>query len=309
MNLFAYGLDWKAGEEVILGTQERFSEHEAYQALERRYGIRIVWVDIPAPPDSVAQLVSLYARAITPRTKVLVVSEVTYTSGLRAPPNDLTDLAHNRNVLISVDGAQSFGVVPLDVKAIGVDHYAAPGQKWLLAGTGTGFSYLRKDLHEKVWPLCGYVDDNGEGGHGSPPGNRYERGGQVNIPASLGVAAAVDFQNSIGKDNIQARAGQLTNQLRSGLKQIAGVNQLTSSDSRLSAAITVFTVRNAATAQALKYLREQEHLQVRAVKVGDVDAIRASTHFYNTPREIDRLLSGVSYLAQNVAESAGPAAL
>jgi selenocysteine lyase/cysteine desulfurase len=304
LNLFAHGLDWKPGDEVVLGTQEHFSAHEAYQSLEKRYGIRIVWAEIPPAPDSAEHLVSLYAKAITSRTKVLVVSEVTYISGLRAPLQELAGLAHSRGVLISVDGAQSFGVIPLDVKAIGVDHYAGPGQKWLLAGTGTGFSYLRGDLHDKVWPLEGYVDAKGVGGRGAPPGNRYERSGQVNIPASLGIAAAVDLQNAIGKDNIQARSRQLTGQLREGLKHIAGVSQLTSSDPRLSAAITVFSIRDVAPAQALKYLLEREHVQVRAVKVGDIDAIRASTHLYNTPPEIDRLLSGVSYLAENTAQFA-----
>ena len=66
-------------------------------------------------------VVALYAKAITPRTKVVVLSEVAYTSGLCLPLKELCDLAHNRGALVSVDGAQAFGVVPLDVKAIGAD--------------------------------------------------------------------------------------------------------------------------------------------------------------------------------------------
>jgi selenocysteine lyase/cysteine desulfurase len=194
VNLFAHGLDWKPGDEVLLGTQEHFSVHEAYLWVEKRYGAHIVWVDIPVAPERVEQVVALYAKAITPRTRVVALSEVAYTSGLRLPLKELSDLAHDRGALVSVDGAQAFGVVPLDVKATGTDHYAAPGQKWLLAGTGTGFSYIRKDVQEKVWPLTGYVDAKGSGGKGSPPGNRYERSGQVNIPATAGVAAAVDFR-------------------------------------------------------------------------------------------------------------------
>ena len=297
VNLFAHGLEWKPGDEGLLGTQEHFSAHEAYLWVEKRYGARIVWADIPAAPESVEQLVALYAKAITPRTKVVVLSEVAYTSGLRLPLKELSDLAHDRGALVSVDGAQSFGVVPLDVKTIGADHYAAPGQKWLLAGTGTGVTYIRKDAQEKVWPLAGYVDAKGAGGKGAPPGNRYERSGQMNIPAAAGIAAAVDFQNAIGKDNIHQRSLQLTGQLRDGLKRIAGVTQVTSSDPRLSAALTVFAIRGVAPQDALKRLAESERVQVRSIKDGGVDAIRASTHFYNTPQEIDRLLSGVSYLA------------
>jgi selenocysteine lyase/cysteine desulfurase len=306
VNLFAHGLEWKPGDEALLGTQEHFSVHEAYLWVEKRYGARIVWADIPAAPESVEQVVALYAKAITARTRVVVLSEVAYTSGLRLPLKELSDLAHNRGALVSVDGAQALGVVPLDVKAIGVDHYAAPGQKWLLAGTGTGFSFIRKDVQEQVWPLAGYVDAKGSGGKGSPPGNRYERSGQVNIPATTGVAAAVDFQNALGKDNIHARSLQLTGQLRDGLKRIAGVTQVTSSDPRLSAALTVFSIHGVPAQPAVKWLAEHERVQIRAIKDVGVDAIRASTHFYNTPEEVDRLLSGVSYLAEHSAQFASP---
>jgi len=84
LNLFAHGLDWKPGDEVLLGTQEHFSAHEAYLWVEKRYGARIVWAEIPAAPESVEQVVALYSKAITPRTRVVVLSEVAYTSGL--PP-------------------------------------------------------------------------------------------------------------------------------------------------------------------------------------------------------------------------------
>ena len=84
LNLFAHGLDWNPGDEVLLGSQEHFSAHEAYQAMEQRRGIRIAQVEIPAQPDSVEQLASLYAKAITPRTKVLVLSLKTLLERERA---------------------------------------------------------------------------------------------------------------------------------------------------------------------------------------------------------------------------------
>jgi len=83
---------------------------------------------------------------------------------------------------------------------------------------------------------------------------------------------------------------------------------VTSSDPRLSAALTVFSIHGVPAQQALKWLAEHERVQIRAIKDGGVDAIRASTHFYNTPQEVDRLLSGVSYLAEHAAQFASPAA-
>jgi len=128
LNLFAHGLDWKPGDEVLLGTQEHFSAHEAYLWVEKRYGARIVWVDVPAAPESVEQVVALYAKAITPRTKVVVLRRGRlHLRVVLAAEGTLRSRPQPRSAGF-VDGAQAFGVVPLDVKAIGADHYAAPGQ-------------------------------------------------------------------------------------------------------------------------------------------------------------------------------------
>jgi len=203
-------------------------------------------------------------------------------------------------------GAQSFGVLPLDVRTAGIDHYAGPGQKWLLAGTGTGFSYFKQDLQDRIWPLYGHYDPAGSPEHG-PGANpervhsarRYERSGQINIPAALGVATALDLQLAIGKANIEARARQLGSRLRAGLKEIPGVKLWNSNDPRLSANITSFAIRDLPPAGLVAYLLSREHIQVRAAKLGDVSAVRVSTHFYNTLQEVDHLLKAVRTLSQN----------
>jgi selenocysteine lyase/cysteine desulfurase len=162
MNILAHGLDWSAGDEVIIGTHEHFAGVQPYQTSRDRAGIRIVEIDVPAPPATVDQIVAAYESAVTPKTRLIVVSHVSYVTGLIAPIRELTDLAHRKGLLISVDGAQSFGVLQLDLHASGVDHYAGSGQKWFLAGTGTGFSYIRRQLHELVWPSSGYHDLKGD---------------------------------------------------------------------------------------------------------------------------------------------------
>ena len=306
LNIFARGLDWKPGDEVVLSRHEHFGGYEPYQALEKRSGIKIVWVDLPAPAESPEQIVHIYERAFTPRTRAIMVSQVMYVTGLVTPIRELAALAHSRSALISVDGAQSFGVLPLDVRAADIDHYAGPGQKWLLAGTGTGFSYFKQDLQDRIWPLYGHYDPAGSPEHG-PGANpervhsarRYERSGQINIPAALGVATALDLQLAIGKANIEARARQLGSRLRTGLKEIPGVKLWNSNDPRLSANITSFAIRDLPPAGLVAYLLSRERIQVRAAKLGDVSAVRVSTHFYNTLEEVDHLLKAVRTLSQN----------
>jgi selenocysteine lyase/cysteine desulfurase len=293
LNIFAHGLDWRAGDEVILGDQEHFGAVEPYQTLEQRYGIKIVKVKLPIPAQSVAEVVSAYAKAFTPRTRALVVSEVSYVTGLVAPLRELAELAHAHGALISVDGAQSFGVLSLDVVESGIDHFAGAGQKWLLAGTGTGVNFIRKDVQSKVWPAYGYDDPNL---HHSP---RYERSGQLGIPAALGIGSALQFQSQIGKKNIEARARELGRQVREGAARIPGAKLLSSSDSALTANISVFTLPNLPAPQVAALLAKQENIVIRGVVHDDVKALRVSSHFYNTPEQVDRLLSVLAKWAKD----------
>jgi selenocysteine lyase/cysteine desulfurase len=300
MNIFAHGLPWKAGDEVILSTLEHFGVTDAYKGVEQRSGIKIRTIELPAIPESVDQVVGAYEQAITANTRVIVVSHVAYVNGLVLPIKELADLAHRKGLLISVDGAQSFGVLPLDVQALGLDHYAAPGQKWLLAGTGTGFTYIRKDLQDRVQPLMGYFSPEGRRGGGPPihpSARRYEQNGQYNIPAALGIGAALDLQLAIGRSNIETRARELSTRLRSGLKEIRGAKLSTSTDPRFAANLTTLALGEQSPSDVAKALLDRAGIVVRTVKTETVNGIRVSTHFYNHPDEIDRLLGVVRALA------------
>jgi len=316
MNIFAKGLRWQPEDEVIIGAWEHFGPIEAYQALERQKGIKIIRAEEPALPKSTDEVLAAYEKKITGKTKLIVISHVTYVTGLLTPIRELAELAHRKGILISVDGAQSTGVVPLDFHTSGVDHYASPGQKWLLAGTGTGFTYIKKDLQDKVDPLFGYYDptagrsrvaakpiqDAKPAPKGRPGGQggsstRYEKSGQLNIPALCGIGAAVDLQLAICKENIAARARQLSAQLRDGLREISGARLWTSDDPRFHAGITTFSFGNLPQDQLVRALQKQEQIIVRSTNQGEVSGLRVSTHFYNTPDEVARLLAALRKLA------------
>ncbi len=296
INIFGHGLDLRAGDEVILGTQEHAAAFNAYAGIEKRFGVKVVKVQIPVTPQNAAQVIEAYEKAITPRTRLIVVSHVSYSSGLVAPVKELAELAHRRGLLISVDAAQSFGVIPLDIKALGVDHYAAPGQKWLLAGTGTGFSYFKKDIQDRVWPLTGFYDPASTAPHANSA-RRYEHTGQINVSAALGIGAAVDFHKAIGPANIEKRDRELSTQLRNGLAKINGVKLYTSADPALSSALTVFSIRGLTPEETVKALQDRYQVFIRTINTGEIVGVRASTHFYNTHDEVERLLAAAKKLA------------
>ena len=132
-----------------------FDEHPwpifIYQQLERRYGIKIRWVELPALPGSSDEVFNLYERAITPKTHAIMVSHIMYTTGLLTPVKALSELTRRKGLLISVDGAHPVGMLDVNMKDIGCHHYAAAAQKWLLCGTGTGLCFLDEEIQDKIW--------------------------------------------------------------------------------------------------------------------------------------------------------------
>ena len=294
MNLFTHGLDWKAGDEVVYCDHEHGGGIGPYthpgQARRRQAGDH---QHSESPPSSVDQIVGLYEKAITPRTKVIMVSHMTYVTGLITPVKELADLAQRRGILISVDGAHPLGMMDLDLKAMNIHHYAAAGQKWMMCGTGTGVCYVRRDVQDRIWPLMGPPGDPKDGA------KKYEAFGQRDVPSVLGMTAAVEMQNAIGKKNIEERVRYLSARLRAGLKQIPGVKMWTSEDPRFAAGLTLFSVRDIPMANIQQAILNRDRIYIRTMTTGNLNAVRAATHIYNMPSEVDHLIASVKHVAEN----------
>jgi len=110
---------------------------------------------------------------------------------------------------------------------------------------------------------------------------------------------AVDLQETIGKRNIEERDRQLSNRLREGLNEIPGVHLWTSSDRGLSAGLTLFSVHDIPMQNVVTALFDEFRVHIRTMGTGNLNGVRASTHFYNMPHEVDRLLEGVRHIAAN----------
>ncbi len=298
MNTFAHGLDWREGDEVIMCTHEHGGGIGPYKALQARKGIKIVTIEIPSPAESVDQILGIYEKAITPKTRLIMVSHVPYVTGTVMPVKELSDLAHRKGLLISVDGAHPLGMMDLNIKDLGCDHYAAAGQKWLLAGTGTGVSYIRRDLQAKVWPLMGYADPS-EDREAAKGARKYELFGQRDVPSALGMAAAIELQQTIGSKNIEARDRELSTRFRAGLKEIPGVKVWTPSDPKLSCGLTLFSVRDIKMETVQKSIMQRDRIYIRTMGTGKLNACRAATHIYNMPEDVDRLLASVRYVSEH----------
>jgi selenocysteine lyase/cysteine desulfurase len=290
MGFLANGLALQPGDEVLSTDQEHVGGICPWRLKARRHGIVVKELPLlPACAAGPAGIVDLFARSLTPRTRVLMVSHVTSSLGIRLPVKDLCALARERGVLALIDGAQAVGQIRVDVSALGCDAYVGSPHKWLLAPKGTGFLYLRREVQDRFWTTLASAawDDRDKGAF------RFMQFGTGAVPVAEGLHAALRFVEGIGLERIERWDAMLTRRLREGLARIPRARLASPADARLAAAITTFRVEGV-TARAL-----QEALWARRVRVraqGDEKGVRLSAHLYVAPKDVDTVLETVAAL-------------
>ncbi len=305
LNLVLSGMTWRAGDELITTDLEHGSGFVPAYNLRERYGVAVRIVSL-GPLDGVDAIVGKLEAAITARTRLIVLSHIMYTTGLLMPLHDINRMAHAHGVQVLVDGAQTFGQLPLDLDGLECDYYAGPGHKWLLGPEGTGALYVRKELLPSLQPAAvsshaALSYDNA--GHFEPASASSEKFELTssNVPMLHGVMAAIDFLQGIGMLAIQERWQGLTERLRQRLAEAPGVAVTSPPAGPTACGLVTFTVAGWEPRPLVAALWEREKVVIRAVPFPA--GVRASVDFFNTEDEMDQLAGVVATLAQE-----GPAA-
>ncbi|MEZ4522077.1 MAG: aminotransferase class V-fold PLP-dependent enzyme [Thermomicrobiales bacterium] len=301
MNVVATGLDWQAGDEIILTDQEHPTGLLPWFNLRNRTDVELKFVPLTDDPD---ELLDRFKDAMSPRTKLLSLSHVTAENGLRLPAKEIVDLAHANGAQVLFDGAQSVGQFPIDLRDINADYYAMTGHKWLCGGMGVGAFYVRKDLLDDLsvtWIGAGSTADlNRETGEFTlhPGANRYEFGNRA-WPLYIGLGEAVDYIQTLGTDQIESRAGETADGFKRDLASIPGVTVISPMDPALSTGIVSFTVDGMTGPEVASALWERWQIICRAAMHGT--ATRLSVAFFTNDTEIATARDAVATLAREGA--------
>ena len=294
MSFVANGLDLAAGDEVLLSHHEHPGGLEPWKLKAKRRGIVVRELPFPLPTPDPAAVLNRFEDAITPRTKVISVSHVTFPTGCMLPVRELAALARPRGILTVVDGAHAIGMLALDMHDLGVDFYASSPYKWMGAPVGTGMLYLRRESQERVWPTVATAgwDDEERGAA------RYDRLSQRAGPLLMALGAALDFQTGIGRERIEARVRGLASELRAQLAEIPQATVHTSTHPVLGCGITGFALEGFDRRAVVDTLWRRHHVWVRHTD-HDLNTVRVSTHLYNTEEQVERLIDGVRDVLAN----------
>ncbi len=298
MNFAANGLDLKEGDEVLLSNMEHSAGINPWRLKAERFGIQVKYVPIGLPPKNVDEFVDAFRKAITPKTKVISISHTVYISGLISPLKELSEMAHEKGILVLADSAHGIGMLDLNMKELGIDFFASSPYKWMGAPTGVGLFYVRKEVQDRVWPT---IASGGWDRHQNA--RKYETVGQRAVPIILALGEAVDFQNSIGKARIEKRIKSLAGYLKRELKKIPGVKLHTSQDPYLSGGLTVFSVEGLEPRKIVDYVLEKYNIVIRTVgnKEAGTYGVRVSTNIYISYNHVDKFLEGIHHLVKHRA--------
>ena len=304
INQVVHGLDWQPGDEILASDQEYGAIDNCLYHAERRYGVVVRRAPISIPPAEPEQIVDSFRRALTARTRLLLVSHVTSPSGLITPIKELAELAHAHGAMIAVDGAHAPGQIPLDLTSYGCDFYGGNCHKWLCAPKGTGFLHAQPQVQDKLHHIAvshGYDKDgpkrNDAGAlciKGQPFMWQLTTIGTREMSCFGAVAEAVALQNEIGKEQIAARGRQLAGYLRQRMAETGWVEPLSSPHPDLANSISTFRLKGFGATNPGQLLYDKYRITTPVWGEAEPSYTqRVSTHIYNNFGEIDRMIAAL----------------
>lgn len=285
-NLVSSGLDLGAGDEVLIFSDNHASNHGAWTEKAKRFGFAVKIVDQANPHPGPEYYLEAFRRSFTPRTRVLAFTHVTNSAGDLLPAKELCALARERGALSLVDGAQTFGVMDLDLGDMQPDFFTASAHKWSCGPREAGLVYVSSRAQSRVAPSIISLYPGAVG-----TSRTLEAFGQRNEPAILAFGEALAFQERIGRRLIEGRARELARALMEGLRKIEGARLWTHPDPARSLAVVSFLPAGLDARRLAAVLYEEDRIGCATRGGSDRPGLRLSPHLYNSHAEVDRVLA------------------
>src|SRR5437764_298245 len=291
LNIISYGFHWHKGDEVITTNHEHISLLAPLYQIRDRYGIIIRKADLG--PSADRPILQAIADLVTPRTRLISLSHITWMTGAVLDIREVARMGRELGIPVLIDGAQSAGAIPIDVKALGVDFYAIPMQKWLCGPDGTGALYVRKDALSYISPT--YVGpwstkhEEGMEWELLENAQRFEAGGRQTAAISGQVAVLKWLEEIVGYQWLFERIKSLSIYAYIALQAVPGLTMLTPRPGE--SGLVAFKLEGHDDTEVVTYLRDKYNIYIRNIPT--TKSLRISTGFYNTEEEIDKIVAAL----------------
>ncbi|UTW62764.1 aminotransferase class V-fold PLP-dependent enzyme [bacterium SCSIO 12741] len=307
INIVARSLDLKPGDEVILTRHEHIGGSAAWVALHKEIGIQVKLVELDL---SGKENFDRITQAVTDKTKVISFSHITCTTGLRLPAKEIAQFCRERGIYSCVDGAQSAGMIRVNLSEMNPDFYVSSGHKWLMGPKGSGLLYINPETIKNITPIFSgaYTDSEFDLANLEMKyiqKTTREEYGTRNAPQVLALESAVKFLNQFGIDEIEKRGLHLAEYLKKGLNEIPEIEVISPMDREYASAIVTFRIKGMPFHDAYLDLMKTYRCRLRVIFENDLEAIRASCAIYNTEKDLDFLLESLRTMVAVNAQKEG----
>lgn len=293
LEILLMGLDLKSGDEILTTTQDYPRMITTLKQREMREGLKLNLIKIPLAPANVDDIAIAFERAVTPKTKLILVSHQINLTGQILPVKRICDMARSKGIETIVDGAHAFAQFDFKRDDLGCDYYGTSLHKWIYAPKGTGLLYVKKDKIAKVWALMASEDKNRN------DIRKFEEIGTHSAAMRLAIGEAILFHNAIGGKRKEERLRYLSRYWMNKLKDIPKVGFNTSFDPKQSCAIANFKIDGVDPVALGGYLMSQHKIFTTPIVHDEFTGIRITPNVYTTLWELDRFCNIVGEVAKN----------
>lgn len=291
LNSIIFGLNLKAGDEVVLSKFDYPNMINAWKQREMRDGIKINWIDFNLPQEDENYFIEKYASAITSKTKIVHIVHMVHLTGQLLPLKAIAAMAKAKGCEVIADIAHSFAHVELNLNQLNVDYAATSLHKWLGAPFGSGMLYIKKEKIKNIWPLLSCpspLEDNIR---------KFEHLGTRSFASEMAINEAIDFHNLIGGKRKEERLRYLKNYWVSKVKEQPGVIIHTPVSNGWSCALTTFSVNKWSGQQVEQELLSKHRIHTTVINQSNINGVRVTPNIYTSTRELDKLINAITTMA------------
>ena len=292
LNTVIFGLNLKAGDEVIGTKQDYPNMINAWRQRAEREGIVYNQISFKFPIENDEEIVAGFEKAITPKTKIIHITHIINWIGQILPVKKITDMAKKHGIETIVDGAHSFGLLDYKVPDLGCDYFGTSLHKFLSAPIGSGMLWIKKDKIEKIWPLV--CNDKPKG----TDIRKFETLGTRSFPIEQGIGEAVNFQNGIGSKRKEERIRYLKNYWATRVQNIPKVKIHTSFKEQYACAICGVTVDGMTPGELDSALFSNYKIHTVGIVWENISCVRITPHVYTRLQDLDKLVIAIDTIAK-----------
>ena len=287
-----FGFDFRPGDEILSSTQDYPRMLTTLRQRERREGLKLNLVKIPLAPRDPSEITAAFERAVTPRTRLLLVSHQVNITGQITPVREICEMARRRGVETVVDGAHSFAQFDFRRDDLGCDYFASSLHKWLYAPKGSGLLYVRRDKIERVWPLMAAEQRQ------AADIRKFEETGTHSAAPRLAIGEAILFHRGLGPARKEARLRFLSRRWMGQLKDTPRLRFHTSFDPRQSCAIATVELEGVEPGALAAHLMAAHKIFTTPIVHPEFRGLRVTPNVYTTLNELDRFCEVMRTLAR-----------